>query len=412
MEQNRDDLWRGGAWEQPEPTFVPPPPVHIPPKRKRKRKRKGSRLSRIAVFAGVFALICSLTLALVWWSDPFGFRKDGKSDNPFQGIVIEPAQGPGLELSQAETGTGVELSILPLAEEALTYAQVYEKNQQSIVTVHAMDRTGMGQGTGIVLTKDGYIITNAHVIQDAELAVVVLHNNLEYDASLVGCSEEEDLAVLKIEAEGLVPAEFGDSTLLRVGDEVSALGSPLGYRMTMTQGIISAINRQLEVEGSTMYLLQTSAAINFGNSGGALLNDRGQVIGVTTVKIVSDDGSTEGLGFAIPTERVKYVVDHLIAGEEIRTPVLGLTVLYDAAAGGLIVQEIQPWSNAVDQGMAVGDVITAVNGQPILDSWDLERMKNLQKVGDTIHLMVKRDGASLKMSVVLEDSAQRYGEGE
>lgn len=409
MEHNQNDLWQGGAWEQPASTFVPPPPVNIPPKRK-KRRNGASRRSKVAVFASVVLLICSLTVALAWWGDPLGLRREAGSQDSFPGIVIEPAQGPKLELAQAETGTGVVVAISPLPEETLTYAQVYEKNLQSIVTVHAMDRTGIGQGTGIVLTEDGYIITNAHVIQGAELAEVVLSNNLEYDASLVGYSEEEDLAVLKIEAEGLVPAEFGDSTLLRVGDEVSALGNPLGYRMTMTPGIISAVNRQLEVEGNTMYLLQTSAAINSGNSGGALLNDRGQVVGVTTVKIVSDDGSTEALGFAIPTERVKYVVDHLIAGEEIRTPVLGITVQYNARLGGLEVLEIQPWSDAAAQGMAVNDVITAVNGQPILDSWDLERLKNLQNVGDSIHLLVEREGEILEMSVRLEDSAQRYGD--
>ena len=408
MEQNRDDLWRGGPWEQPSPVFVPPPPVNLPPKKK-KRKR-GSGRKKIITFLVIFALINALVIGLCWERGLFHLPRTDRPGGPLNGIVIEPAQSPRLELPQAETGTGVVVPIAPLPEDSLTYAQVYEKNQQSIVTVHAMDRTGMGQGTGIVLTEDGYIITNAHVIQDAELAVVVLNNNLEYDTSLVGYSEEEDLAVLKIDAEGLIPAEFGDSTLLRVGDEVSALGSPLGYRMTMTQGIVSAINRKLEVEGSTMYLLQTSAAINSGNSGGALLNDRGQVVGVTTVKIVSNDGSTEALGFAIPTERVKYVVDHLIAGEEIRTPVLGITVQYDAVAGGMEVLEIQPWSDAATQGMAVGDVITTVNGCPITNSTDLERMKNLQNVGDTIHLIVDRAGEVLEISVRLEDSAQRYGE--
>ena len=409
MEQNRDDLWRGGAWEQPAPVFVQPPQVHIPPKRKKKVRRKSaSRRSKIVLFAAVMVLICSLSAVLFWWGDPLGLR--GGGDPPRPGVVMGQGHGPRLELPRAETGTGVVVPISPQTTQPMTYAQVYEKNRQSIVVVHAMDRIGMGQGTGIVLTEDGYIITNAHVIQDAELARVVLSNNMEYDASLVGYSEAEDLAVLKIRAEGLVPAEFGDSALLRVGDEVSTLGNPLGYRMTMTQGIVSAINRQLEVEGSTMYLLQTSAAINSGNSGGALLNDRGQVVGVTTVKIVSDDGSTEGLGFAIPTERVKYVVDHIIAGEEIRTPVLGITVQYDAALGGMKVLKIEDWSDAAVQGMAVKDVIIAVNGQPIKDPSDLERIKNLQNVGDLLHLLVERNGEQIQMSVCLEDSALRYGD--
>ncbi len=409
MEHNRDDLWQGGAWEQPAPAFVPPPPVHIPPKRKKTRRKTASRRSKLALFTGVMILICSFSVTLFWFGDPLGLRKDS-SEPSKPGVMMGASQSPRLELSRAETGTGVVVPISPRSEQQLTFAQVYEKNRQSIVAVHAMDRTGMGQGTGIVLTEDGYIITNAHVIQDAELARVVLSNNMEYDAALVGYSAEEDLAVLKIRAEGLVPAEFGDSTLLRVGDEVSALGNPLGYRMTMTQGIVSAINRRLEVEGSTMYLLQTSAAINSSNSGGALLNDRGQVVGVTTVKIVSDDGSTEGLGFAIPTQRLKYVVDHIISGEKIRTPVLGITVQYDAVLGGMEVLKIESWSDAAVQGMAVNDVITAVNGQPIVDPSDLERLKNLQNVGDLIHLVVERDGEQIELSVRLEDSPQGYGD--
>ena len=172
-------------------------------------------------------------------------------------------------------------------------------------TTGGMDRSGMGEGTGIVMTADGYIITNAHVVEGAIQAFVTTANDVTYDVQLVGMSLEEDLAVLKVEAQELSPAEFGDSFALRVGEEVSALGNPLGYRMSLSTGVVSALDRELVVEGSTMHLIQTTAAINFGNSGGALFNDRGQVVGVTAVKIVTDDGSTEGLGFAIHTERVK-----------------------------------------------------------------------------------------------------------
>ena len=401
MEQRKDELWQGGPWEQPSPSFPTPPPVHIPVRKKTKKPRRKRR--PVLVFCAILALICGLTAAAVHLSGSAPWEKPerpGVSRLPDKSTETE---APELTLPRAETGTGVTVTISPLPEEKLTYTQVYEKNEQSIVTVHAMDSSGVGQGTGIVLTQDGYIITNAHVIEGAAQAVVVLGNDMTYDAKLVGSSPEEDLAVLKVEAQDLVPAEFGDSFPLRVGDEVSALGNPLGYRMSMTPGIISAVDRKLVVDGNTMYLLQTSAAINFGNSGGALFNDRGQVVGVTAVKVVSDDGSTEGLGFAIPTERVKYVVDHLIAGEEMKVPMLGITVQQSHERNGLAVIEIQSWSDALGKGIQVGDTLLTANGYALRTNRDLERIKNLQRVGDTLNLQVERDGQRLEYQVVLQD---------
>jgi S1-C subfamily serine protease len=302
----------------------------------------------------------------------------------------------------------VELAQLPELE--LSFSQSYDKNVDSIVTVHVVDEYGMSQGTGIVLTRDGYIITNAHVVEDAFVAQVVLSNDAIYEAALVGCSIEEDLAVLKISAQDLKPAEFGDSDLLKVGDGVSVLGSPLGYRMTLTSGIVSAVDRELEIDGVSMYLLQTDAAINFGNSGGALFNDRGQVVGVTTAKIMSSDGSTEALGFAIPTRRVRYVVDQLIAGEEIKTPAMGITVEFNPAVEGLTVLKIEDWSDAAEQGLQVGDVIHAVAGQQVRTTRDLERIKNLHKVGERLILDVERDGGKMVFAVLLKDWDLLYGD--
>ena len=401
MEERKDELWRGGPWEQPSPVYPVPPPVQIPAPGKRGGKRRMRR--PVLVFCGLLALICALTAAVAWqagampWERP---EEPAASERPSRAAQSEQ---PELSLPRAQTGTGVTVTISPLPEEKLSYAQVYEKNEQSIVTVHALDETGAGQGTGIILTQDGYIITNAHVIEGAIQAVVVLSNDEVYEAKLVGTSPEEDLAVLKVEAQDLVPAEFGDSFDLKVGDEVSALGNPLGYRMSLTPGIISAVDRKLEVDGNTMYLLQTSAAINYGNSGGALFNDRGQVVGVTAVKIVSDDGSTEGLGFAIPTERVKYGVDHLIAGEEMTVPMLGITVQQNTQRSGVEVQEIQAWSDALAQGIQVGDMITAANGHSVRTNRDLERVKNLQRVGDVLRLQVNRNGETLEFQVLLQD---------
>lgn len=414
MDQHRDDLWQGGAWEQPAPTVAPLSGIALPkpPKKRRSRRRPA------VVFALLLSLIGGLTAGTLIWrsgqSDGQGVGQNPDTGSPAGAVqqppaVSQPTRSEGLSLPQAPTGTGVTVPISPLPEQVLSYAQVYEKNQQSIVAVHVMDRTSMGQGTGIVLTEDGYIITNAHIVDGAGLAVVTLNNNMEYDASLVGMSLEEDLAVLKIQAQGLIPAEFGDSDLLRVGDEVSAVGNPLGYRMTMTPGIVSALDREVELDGSTLHLIQTSAAINVGNSGGALFNDRGQVVGVTTVKVVGGDGSVEGLGFAIPSRRVKYVVDQLIAGESIRTPVLGITVQYDPAVEGLMVLEVQDWSDAAAKGMQVGDVIVSVEGNTVREFRDLERVKDLKKVGEELLVQIARGGELLELRICLEDSQLRYG---
>lgn len=402
MEHRQDGLWQGGPWEQPSPVFPAPPRVEIPqpPYAHVKGPRRRTRRRWIA-FSVTLALICSLTAASILLGGALPQWEQHEA-SPKPDLTSQTVH-TSTSLPRAETGSGVTVNISPLSEQTLSYNQVYEKNEQSIVTIYVLDQSGSGQGTGIVLTQDGYIITNAHVLQDAQEAVVVLNNDMSYEAKLVGISEKEDLAVVKIDTDGLVPAEFGDSSLLRVGDQVSALGNPLGYRMTLTPGIISAMDRALEVEGNTMYLLQTSAAINFGNSGGALLNDRGQVIGVTTVKIISQDGSAEALGFAIPTQRVKYVVDQLIAGEEIKTPVLGISVEDDPKVPGLTVKSMEDWSDAKAQGMQVGDVIVAVNGSPVRVFRDLQRVRDLQKVGDSLLLSVERGGETLEFTIRLED---------
>ena len=399
MQPRRDDLWQGGPWERQGRTV--PVPVPVPDKKKRRLKKP------VIVFLGTIGLICILTAGGLLlggnmpWSEPDASGPITLPDGQSQDRV--PTSAP--TMPRAETGTGVTVPIEAAEGEKLSYTQVYEKNQQSIVTIWAADSEGVGEGTGIVLTRDGYIITNAHVIEGAVRVEVVLNNDLSYEAKLVGISPEEDLAVLKVEATDLIPAEFGDSFSVKVGDEVSALGNPLGYRMTLTPGIISSVDRELNVDGNTMHLLQTSAPINFGNSGGALFNDRGQVIGVTAVKIVTEDGSTEGLGFAIPMERVKYVVDHLIAGEELRVPMLGITVQQSHQRIGLEVMEVQDWSDARNTGIQVGDLIIRANGYSTTINRDLERVKNLQRVGEELVLDILRGDKTLTVRVKLSDGA-------
>ena len=212
-------------------------------------------------------------------------------------------------------------------------------------------------------------------------------------------------ALLKVDAQGLTPAEFGDSSALRIGDPVAAIGDPLGYRSTITDGIVSALNREVDVDGVTMVLIQTSAAINFSNSGGALINQYGQVVGITTVKIVTDDGSTEALGFAIPSVRVKYVADALIAGEEIRTGAFGFTVYtFPSEGGGLELMEVHPSSDAWAKGLRAGDILIAANGQPVTSTQDLTQLKQALGPGDVVTLTYLRDGQSYTVEVALVDA--------
>lgn len=401
MDNRSDGLWQGGPWEQPARRGNPAPEIPssqaapTPPQR-------SDRLSHRAGFDRLPHRPCSL----VQWrprprsADPV----PSGSDPGYSSWEQEEDLSAPPSIPQAETGTGVILSITPPSGEALTYTQVYEKAAPSIAALTAYSAGMVSTGTGIVLTADGYIVTNAHIIAGAEQVNVTLSDDSLWSAQLVGFEPLEDLAVLKIDASGLTPAQFGDDTLLRSGDPVSAIGNPMGYRSTITPGIVSALDQPVSVEGTTMYLLQTSAAINYGSSGGALLNDRGQVVGVTTIKIVADDGSAEGLGFAIPTTRVKQVVDRLIAGAPVTRPSLGIIVRRGQGEnGGLVVEEVDPDSDCHRQGIQPQDIIVAANGQQVQTFADLERIKRTLDVGDSLLLEVLRGGEHLEFTVTLMD---------
>ena len=185
---------------------------------------------------------------------------------------------------------------------------------------------------------------------------------------------------------------------------MAAIGDPLGYRSTITDGIVSALDREVEVDGVTMVLIQTSAAINFGNSGGALINQYGQVVGITTIKIVTDDGSAESLGFAIPSQRVKYVVDALIDGREIRTGGFGFTVITrPVSEGGLELMEVCPGSDAYEKGLQAGDILLTANGEAITTMEQLQALKDSLSVGDTLALRIWRSGHYLEREITLVD---------
>ncbi len=411
MEQRNDGLWKGGPWEQPSPAFPAPPAVRIPsqamaPRREVLRRRKRRR--RWPWFLGVLLLIaalCALTyyLSLRFPGATFRIGPPAGPEQFWQEEQEYSSEPP--DIPRADTGTGVTVTLESPSGGALSYAQIYEKNIPSMVSIRCANVDGATTGTGIVLTQDGYIITNAHVVAGSDRVWVSLSDDRVLAAALVGFDADEDIAVLKIEAQGLIPAEFGDSMALKCGEPVAALGDPLGYRSTITDGIVSALDREVDVEGTTMVLIQTTAAINFGNSGGALINQYGQVVGITTVKIVSDDGSVEALGFAIPSRRVKYVADTLIAGGEIRTGVFGFTVYTSPAeGGGLELLEVDSRSDAWTKGLQAGDVIVAVNTVEITGTQDLVRLKQSLGPGDEVELTYRRDGELFTVTVALIDA--------
>ena len=309
---------------------------------------------------------------------------------------------------------GASLTISPAKDgEELSNQDIFALCCPSIVSIDVVTQDGLASGTGIVMTEDGYIITNSHVIADA-LAITVTADEKEYEAALVGLDSQTDVAVLKLDAEGLTPAEFGDSHLVRVGDDVVAIGNPLGQTLTMTKGIISGIDRSVAANSYTMPMLQTSAQINTGNSGGALINMHGQVIGITNLKFSSSAVTVEGIGFAIPISSAKEIIDSLIEyGHVTGRPALGVTVrsvpsvaaAYYGTPAGVLVVSVSKNSDAYNQGLREGDLITQAQGVDIEESDQLKEIIAGLEVGDVIALTVYRDGETVSLGVSLVESA-------
>ena len=297
-------------------------------------------------------------------------------------------------------------------EGGMSLQDIYQQNIPSVVSISSSH----GTGTGVILSSDGYIVTNAHVVEDAASISIRLTDDRDFSAQLIGCDTVSDLAVLRIDARDLLPAQFGDSDILRVGDSVAAIGDPLGVdlRGTYTDGIISAINRDVNMNGRTMTLIQTNAALNSGNSGGPLINCYGQVIGINTMKIgaFSDSAGVEGIGFAIPSATVKDIVSQLIAqGYVSGRPTLGvlgesLPLFYQhyyRLPAGLYITEVKPGSAAEKCGMEKGDILISVNESRITDFESLQTAILGYEVGDTVTVTVYREGQTATAQVVLTE---------
>ena len=307
----------------------------------------------------------------------------------------------------------------------MTPAEVYAANVNSTVGITTsvttnfwgFQTTSAASGSGFILTGDGYVLTNYHVIESSNSISVTLYDGKSYDAVLIGYDESSDIAVLKIDAEGLTPVVLGDSDNLNVGDSVVAIGNPLGeLTFSLTSGAVSALNREITLSNSvTMNLIQTDCAINSGNSGGALFNLYGEVIGITNAKYSGSGSgaSIDNIGFAIPINHVRGIVESIIENGYVAKPYIGVAVSdvseetmgYGLPAGAA-VKAVSEDSPAEKAGLQVNDIITAVNGKEISGRTGLSEAVSAASVGDTLTLTVYRQGNTISVDVTVGEQIQ------
>ena len=329
----------------------------------------------------------------------------------------------------------VNLNLVSLSSISDTGVYVAQKVLPSIVGINVEysvssifsrnSSTATAEGSGVIISEDGYILTNNHVIDssssssyyevgDASKITVYLYNNdTPYEAKIIGTDAQTDLAVIKIDKTGLTSAELGDSDTVQVGEWCMSIGNPLGMRSTVCQGSISALNREItDSDGKTYNVLQTDAAINEGNSGGALVNSKGQVIGINTLK-ASGEG-VEGLGFAIPINDTKDIYSDLIQYSKVKRPYIGITgsdITEDTVKAnptfdlkvGAYVRDIDDYSPAEKAGLKIGDIIIEADGQTIESMDDLNKIKNSHQIGDKMTLKIYRNGEKETVELTLAE---------
>ena len=403
---------KGGSWYAP---------LERPRTEKKKRRPKSTWLW-IGLPVLVLLLIVGTSLAFAGT----GSTSPGAMPSDWSDYLenfYQSSQSDTLETSIERTVLDQAFT-LPLAqpgEQELSLQELYAACADSIVgiTAYPEDQDGYYWGTGVIADEAGLIVTNAHVIEGCASAEVTLYNNESYEALLVGADAVSDLALLKIDCSGLPAASFGDISSLSVGDPVAAIGNPLSeeFRSTLTNGIISAIDRGMNYNGHTMSLLQTNAAINEGNSGGALFNMYGQVVGITNMKMMSYFSSIEGIGFAIPSSTVKAVVDQLAENGEVRgRPSIGITVgaipqeaveNYELPEG-LYISAVAENSDAAAQGIREGDILLAIEGQSVSTTEEVAAIRDTKGVGDSLRFTIWRQGETFEVDVRLMDTNDIY----
>lgn len=315
----------------------------------------------------------------------------------------------------SETGVGVASKVRPSIvgiEVEYSVNSIFYRNKS----------TATAAGSGIIISEDGYILTNNHIVNSSstsyyyelgkanKVTVTLYNDSTKYDATIVGTDSQTDLAVIKIEKNGLKAAELGDSDAAQVGEFAMAIGNPLGLADSVTAGIVSAVNREVsDQDGNSYVAIQTDASINSGNSGGALVNSKGQVIGVNTLKL-SGTG-VEGVGFAIPINSTKEIYEQLIQYNKVKRPYIGIggidldeqTAENNNLVVGIYIKTIEDFSAGEKAGLKIGDVIVEVDGTKVTKMDELNAIKNQKQIGDTLKLKVFREGKEKEITVTLQE---------
>ena len=419
----------------PQGPGVQPPPVPHPAALRRPIPVRRSRSPRRWLVPAVCIALClallggisfwavnglAALLSSVEFRDPFGDPPRTSWQLPDQ------SDWSPEDLPWGEPDPSVSLSVEPAAGSALSGRDVHQRVLPSIVYVEATAKghTGAFSGTGVVVTGSGYVLTNYHIIEETDYIEVMLlsdRGRTMHPAQVIGFDEDFDIAVLKFDGEGLglTPARLGDSDLLAVGDPVYAEGNPLGYLTgTMTEGIVSALDRESEVNSDGMGMIQTSAALNPGNSGGALVNGQGQVVGITSAKItglmrerdesLEDAAVLENIGLALPITDILPFVNRILATGRSWRPSIGITCFEATADGrnGLQVKSVEKGVPAREAGLREGDLIVSANGRPVPTLTDLRRAIYRAGLDGEFHCIVVRDGAEVPVSFALVDKLE------
>ena len=370
-----------------------------PPQNEPNKKSHGGKkvLLRVAACIGVVALGFGGGLAGTVVASRTGLTGQGSTN--------------GTNLSIQDVAALVQPSVV-----AITTEQMVSTN-----TWFGGSYVQSGAGSGVIISQDGYIVTCAHVVSGANNITVQLADGTEYTATVVGQDSTSDVAVLKIEATGLTPAVIGDSDSLAVGETTIAVGNPLGtLSNTVTNGIVSALNREVTVQGNDMNLIQTSASISPGNSGGGLFNANGELIGIVNAKSSSSDA--EGLGFAIPINTAMEMAKQMIEKGYVARPAMGVTVItindaqtamqYGVSNYGVYIYQIASGSGAEKGGLKLGDRIISIDDVAVSSASDVQKYCQSKEVGDTVTLQVERDGKVISCEVTLGESTQSTATAE
>lgn len=355
------------------------------------------------------------------------FIKDNSSNNTVTKTAQAEDSGKSTQLVSSARNNTVVTETKAKSGTLMTASEVYANNVNSTVGIttsisttnyFGYKTTAAASGSGFIISDDGYIITNYHVIEGAESIKVTAYDGTTYDAELVGSDDSNDIAVLKVDASGLTPVVLGSSDGLAVGDQVVAIGNPLGeLTFSLTSGVVSALDRQVTTSLTTMNLIQTDCAINSGNSGGALFNMYGEVVGITNAKYSSSGSSSEAeidnIGFAIPIDNVKDIVTSIIENGYAVKPYIGVSVgdVSDEASGyglpkGASVASVTKDAPADKAGLQANDIITEANGKTITNSADLIAVVKKCAAGDKLELKVYSQGEYKNVTVTVEEKQQ------